>query len=96
MNRKITFALIVVTFLTGCASSGKSSKEANLDHKVDSVLRLMTLDEKIGQMVLYSSDWDVTGPSIKKIIWAISAKGIVEIYSMPIRQLTPVSFRKLP
>jgi len=25
----------------------------------------MNLDEKIGQMVLYTSDWDVTGPSIK-------------------------------
>lgn len=66
MNRNIAFALIIVTFLAGCASSGKSAKEANLDQKVDSVLRLMTLDEKIGQMVLYSSDWDVTGPSLKK------------------------------
>jgi len=26
---------------------------------------MMNLDEKIGQMVLYTSDWDVTGPSIK-------------------------------
>jgi beta-glucosidase len=26
----------------------------------------MTLDEKIGQMVLYSSDYDVTGPTIRK------------------------------
>ena len=29
-------------------------------------MRQMTLDEEIGQMVLYSSDWDVTGPSLKK------------------------------
>ena len=33
-----------------------------LDQKVDSVLNLMTLDEKIGQLVLYTSNWDVTGP----------------------------------
>ncbi|MBO4558394.1 MAG: beta-glucosidase BglX [Bacteroidales bacterium] len=32
---------------------------------VDSLLRVMTLDEKIGQLVLYTSDWDVTGPSIR-------------------------------
>jgi beta-glucosidase len=59
-------SFISVILLSGCAISGKSDKEANLDNKVDSVLRLMTLDEKIGQMVLYSSDWDVTGPSLKK------------------------------
>ena len=32
---------------------------------VDSLLRVMTLEEKIGQLVLYTSDWDVTGPSIR-------------------------------
>lgn len=36
-----------------------------LDLKVDSVLKLMTLEEKIGQMVLYTSDWDVTGPTLR-------------------------------
>jgi beta-glucosidase len=60
------FSIISAILLSGCAISGKSDKEAILDNKVDSVLRLMTLDEKIGQMVLYSSDWDVTGPSLKK------------------------------
>jgi len=66
MYKNIIFSIIAVTLLSGCATSGKSDKEAILDNKVDSVLRLMTLDEKIGQMVLYSSDWDVTGPSLKK------------------------------
>jgi beta-glucosidase len=66
MNKIILSALLSVTFLSACVSTGKSSKEANLDQKADSVLRLMTLDEKIGQMVLYSSDWDVTGPALKK------------------------------
>ena len=32
---------------------------------VDSLLKVMTLEEKIGQLVLYTSDWDVTGPSIR-------------------------------
>ena len=32
---------------------------------VDSLLKVMTLDEKVGQLVLYTSDWDTTGPSIR-------------------------------
>ena len=31
-------------------------------HRVDSVMSLMTMEEKIGQMVLLTSHWDVTGP----------------------------------
>jgi len=66
MKKHIFFAILAASLLSACASVGKSNKEAVLDQKVDSVLRLMTLDEKIGQMVLYTSDWDVTGPSLKK------------------------------
>jgi len=66
MKKNIVFALIAASLLTACASSGKSDKESKIEQKVDSVMKLMTLDEKIGQMVLYSSDWDVTGPSLKK------------------------------
>ncbi len=39
-------------------AKGKSSIET----KVDSVLNLMTLEEKIGQMNQYNGFWDVTGP----------------------------------
>ncbi len=48
--------------------SQDSARAANFDKTypiVDSLLRVMTLDEKIGQLVLYTSDWDVTGPSIR-------------------------------
>lgn len=37
-----------------------------IDRKVDSVLNKMNLDEKIGQLTLFTSDWDVTGPTIRK------------------------------
>ena len=36
-----------------------------IDLKVDSVLALMTLDEKIGQTVLFTSDWESTGPTLR-------------------------------
>lgn len=39
-----------------------SSNQDLIDKKVDSVLKLMTLAEKIGQMNQYNGFWDVTGP----------------------------------
>ncbi|MEI7503871.1 MAG: glycoside hydrolase family 3 N-terminal domain-containing protein, partial [Paludibacter sp.] len=65
MKNNIVILLISASLFTACRLSGKTNATAKLDQKVDSVMHLMTLDEKIGQMVLYSSDWDVTGPSIK-------------------------------
>ncbi len=53
-----------IIILPAC-SSKKSTEEEKIDQKVDSVLSLMTLEEKIGQMVLYTSDWDVTGPTLR-------------------------------
>ena len=37
-----------------------------LENRVDSLLRLMTLEEKIGQMTLYTTDWGATGPTIRE------------------------------
>lgn len=53
------------TMFFSCANKGISNTDKKLDQRVDSVMKLMTLDEKIGQMVLLTSDWDVTGPSMK-------------------------------
>lgn len=35
----------------------------SIDVKVDSILKIMTLEEKVGQMNQYNGFWDVTGPS---------------------------------
>ena len=40
-----------------------TKKEQQIERKVDSVLALMRLNEKIGQLVQYSGKWDATGPS---------------------------------
>ncbi len=37
-----------------------------IDKRVDSLLRLMTLEEKVGQMTLYTTDWGATGPTIRE------------------------------
>ncbi|WP_299434764.1 beta-glucosidase BglX [uncultured Aquimarina sp.] len=45
-------------------SQNKGDQESSdiIERKVDSLLSLMTIKEKIGQLVLYNGSWDVTGP----------------------------------
>lgn len=55
--------------LLSCSSSKKNLLTQdlnNIDKKVDSVLMLMTLDEKIGQLNQYNGFWDITGPVPKE------------------------------
>ena len=46
-------------------STENYSLNSSISKKVDSVLLLMTLEEKVGQMNQYNGFWDVTGPSPK-------------------------------
>ncbi len=34
----------------------------NIDQQVHSVLKLITLEEKVGQLNQYNDDWNATGP----------------------------------
>lgn len=43
--------------------NAKISKNNAIDLKVDSILQIMTLEEKIGQMNQYNGFWDLTGPT---------------------------------
>ncbi len=53
-------------FLVTCLSSFPVfAQRKTISQRVDSVLRLMTLDEKIGQLNQYSGDWEHTGPITK-------------------------------
>ena len=42
-----------------------NAQQKSIDAKVDSVLKLMTLEEKVGQMNQYNGDWEATGPITK-------------------------------
>ncbi|MCK5135418.1 MAG: glycoside hydrolase family 3 C-terminal domain-containing protein [Bacteroidales bacterium] len=62
----VSATIVTVLLLSGCVTeNGDRQTDMQLDRKVDSVLLLMTLDEKLGQLTLYTSDWDVTGPTIR-------------------------------
>src|SRR6201995_4767294 len=55
--------LLTATLLF-CICVARAQKKT-IAQKVDSVLQLMTLEEKVGQMNQYNGDWDATGPITK-------------------------------
>ncbi|MBX7109934.1 MAG: beta-glucosidase BglX [Chitinophagales bacterium] len=61
--KKIFFllALVITIFLSPFSTAAQGKKQ----HFIDSLLGKMTLEEKIGQMTLFTSDWDVTGPTVR-------------------------------
>ena len=66
--RNIFFTLLILISI-GCATQpnvGKVHAVTSIDQKVDSLLNLMTLEEKIGQLNQYNGFWDVTGPDPKE------------------------------
>lgn len=56
-------AILVLLISNGVAFGKKVDK--TVDYKVDSLMSKMTLEEKIGQMVLFTSHFDVTGPTMR-------------------------------
>jgi beta-glucosidase len=52
--------LLVLSFIL--STTAISAQRKTIDQRVDSVLRLMTLDEKVGQMNQYNGPWAATGP----------------------------------
>lgn len=71
-NKSLLVSFAIATLIVGSCSNKvlKSpvsySKENILNTKVDSVLRLMTLEEKVGQLNQYNGFWDITGPTPKE------------------------------
>ena len=66
--KKILLTWLLVAFVLACKQPSDSQmyKNDHISQRVDSLLNLMTLDEKIGQTVLFTSRWDVTGPVLRE------------------------------
>lgn len=70
---KLGSYLIIALLLTlsACTSrqpsqiTSTSADNSKRERFIDSLMKLMTVEEKIGQMTLFTSDWDVTGPTMK-------------------------------
>lgn len=61
--------IVLLVIAVGCVKNSENKKIGTQDNvvefKVDSVLELMTIEEKVGQMNQYNGFWDATGPSPK-------------------------------
>ena len=63
MRKILILNLVIISFLScNQQAATKTSNNNVIDQKVDLLLQLMTLEEKIGQMNQYNGFWDVTGP----------------------------------
>ena len=64
----IGLATILFSLLIACDEVERTNivtTDNTIEKRVDSLMALMTLEEKIGQMNQYNGFWDVTGPSPK-------------------------------
>lgn len=62
-KRLLILACLFPAFTATAQDAEIKSSVKNVEAKVDSVLSLMTLEEKVGQMIQYSGTWDLTGPA---------------------------------
>jgi beta-glucosidase len=62
MTRLLTVLLFVCINVPAFT---QTARKAEMEHFIDSLIGIMTLDEKTGQMNQYNGFWDVTGPSPK-------------------------------
>ena len=60
------FHVLLLFCCFATAQENLSAQPANHTQKVESLLSQMTLEEKIGQMTLYTTDWGSTGPTIRE------------------------------
>ena len=58
----IRFAILLLSLCVFSAVSAQTAAERKIEKSVDSLLKLMTLDERIGQMNQYNGPWAATGP----------------------------------
>ncbi len=66
--KKLTIILsciIIVILQFSCKQPKDTASDQKMDAFVDGLIKKMTLDEKIGQISLFTSDWSSTGPSMR-------------------------------
>lgn len=64
----IILNVIVITFFMAACSPKNVTKmvdSSKPDPFIEQLISKMTLDEKLGQMTLYTTDWESTGPTIR-------------------------------
>lgn len=63
---RIVCSITCLLLILGCETGTKQYRgDSPYQSKIDSLLALMTVEEKAGQLTLYTSGWDVTGPKLR-------------------------------
>jgi beta-glucosidase len=76
--KKLTIILsciIIVILQFSCKQSKDTASDQKMGAFVDGLINKMTLDEKIGQISLFTSDWSTTGPSMRNDYIDLIKKG---------------------
>jgi len=60
-NKAVFFTIMLAMAL----QTTQGQQETNDRSFIDSLMSEMTVEEKIGQLTLFTSDWTTTGPSLK-------------------------------
>jgi beta-glucosidase len=68
--------LISIVLYTSCKNN-LAEKSNIYESKADSIIKLMTLDEKIGQLNLLTSNWSSTGPNMRNDYVELIRKGAI-------------------
>lgn len=66
MRNSSLFLVLGFLALESIEAYASPQKNISLDKKVETILKKMTLEEKVGQLNQYNGFWDVTGPSPKE------------------------------
>ena len=56
--------IIVIVLIVACSNNKEQSAYSKRDTFVEDLMKKMTLEEKIGQLTLFSSGYDITGPTM--------------------------------
>ncbi len=63
--RKALIIAVMAIAAVSCGNNASKTTRIPEDPRVEQLLKKMTLEEKVGQTVLFTSDWTVTGPSMR-------------------------------
>tara|TARA_R110000868_G_scaffold89492_2_gene249090 strand:+ start:5988 stop:8276 length:2289 start_codon:yes stop_codon:yes gene_type:complete len=61
LKRNSVLIVVITLFSVFLCKGQQDTSKDNIERKVDSVLSIMTLKEKIGQMNQYTGSWEITG-----------------------------------
>lgn len=64
-NISFVIVLAISSALTSCNTPAGKGGDSEMDTFIDSLINVMTVEEKAGQLTLYTSGWDITGPVLR-------------------------------